>query len=85
MYDYSEIVESTYGYHIILRTPLEASDDYRNALNTQTMTTLQAQWIENNPVVTNEVFDMIDLQLFYENLTLFRTQMDELLTEMTAE
>ncbi len=85
VYDYSDIVESTYGYHIILRTPLEASDDYRNALNTQTMTTLQAEWIENNPVVTNEVFDMIDLQLFYENLTLFRTQMDELLTEMTAE
>ncbi len=84
-YEYSGIVETTYGYHIILRQPIEMSEDYRTSLSSEKMVALQDSWLVDNTVVTNEIFDQIDIQVFYENLTTFRTEMDVVLDTMTAE
>lgn len=67
----SDIVESTYGYHIILRLPLNP-DDYRDQLVSDKMSEMQRQWLEENAPVSNGEFDKIDPAAFYQQLTALR-------------
>ena len=55
----SEIVESDYGYHIILRTPLNPAEFEASYISTQ-VDELARQWLEENPVVTNEKFEALN-------------------------
>lgn len=55
----SEVVESDYGYHIILRLPLDPAD-YRDAMVEGLMQERVSQWLEENEIQTNEAFEQID-------------------------
>ena len=61
----SDVVESDYGYHIILRLPLDL-DQFRSQLNGDKMEQQSNQWLEEYGVKTNEVYDQIDPQAFWE-------------------
>ena len=67
----SEIVESDFGYHIILREPLDmelAKDDpdiYDTFLE-ECFSKLLTTWWEDAKVVRYDVLDKVDVQMFYE-------------------
>ncbi|MFI3249445.1 MAG: peptidylprolyl isomerase [Eubacteriales bacterium] len=81
----SDIVETAYGYHVIYRLPLVADASTRSGLLNERAYELQNSWLEDAGVETNEVFDSIDLQTFYENLTALRTQINIILDEALSE
>lgn len=69
----SDVVESEFGYHIILRLPLEVdAEDYREQYAQEKLYELQQSWVEEAQVTTNENYDKIDPQLFYQTLELLR-------------
>ena len=55
----SGVVESSYGYHIILRLPLDPAD-YRSDLIAQRMQEKREQWVEEYGLTTTEAYDKID-------------------------
>ena len=68
----SDIVESDYGFHIILRLdPAEVelirSDWALNQLSQQS-----TQWVEEAEIVTTETYDNLNVGDFYEKLTTYR-------------
>ncbi len=68
----SGLVESEYGYHIILRTPLTLDDTVRSNCENGLIIDLEESWLADYPVVTNENYDLIDLEVFYDNLNKIR-------------
>lgn len=64
-----EIVESSYGYHIILRLRPEVTDSYRTAK----MDSLIEQWIAEAEIVTTEAFDSIDSKSVYTNYLAYQS------------
>ena len=60
----SDIVESQFGYHIIMRLPLEDLDKYRQQLVAMKMEEKVHQWLEEYGVETTRAFDKIDVQDF---------------------
>lgn len=67
----SEIVESPYGYHIILRLRPDVEDDYR----TVKMDALLEQWILEAEIVTTEAFDAIDVKTIYNNYLTYQSSL----------
>ena len=64
----SDVVYSeTTGYHIILRLPLDPAD-YRADMVASLMEERAAQWMADNPLQTNENFDLIDAPQYYEKV-----------------
>ncbi|NCB63651.1 MAG: hypothetical protein EOM52_08560, partial [Clostridia bacterium] len=63
----SEPIQSTYGYHIILRLDVKDAyaDDKANAL--------VDQWVTDAKVETTEAYDKLDLNAFYTKLGELRT------------
>lgn len=62
----SPVVESDYGYHIILRLPLEDLDQFRKLLVDQRMGELSQQWLDSYPIQTKEAYEAIDPSDFWE-------------------
>ena len=67
----SDVVESDYGYHIILRLPLDPAD-YRDQLVAQLMQTRTDQWLEEYGVETLDAYDQIDPAAFREQVVLLQ-------------
>lgn len=74
----SGIVESPFGYHIILRLDPAQSDVLLDDWTSTKMDELVAQWVAEAEVVTTETFDNLTTATFYEKLTAYR---DSLLPE----
>ena len=55
----SDIVESEFGYHIILRTPLEPANFKGDYIAAQ-VDVLAKQWLEASELETNESYDSLD-------------------------
>lgn len=62
----SDVVESDYGYHIILRLPLEDLDRFRAQLVSGKMEALGDQWLADHPIQTNDNYAKIDPSDFWE-------------------
>lgn len=82
--EFSGIVESAFGYHIILRLPIIA-DNYRNDYVTYLMTQDNEKLLDSDPATTNEVYDSMDLKAFYENLTALRNTVAQELAAVETE
>ncbi len=82
--EFSGIVESAFGYHIILRLPIIA-DNYRDDYVTYLMTQDNEKLLDSNPAATNEVYDSMDLKTFYENLTALRNTVAQELAAIETE
>ena len=66
-YGVSEPVESPYGYHIILRLPLDPAD-YRGSLITSRMQERSDQWLADEGVQTTDAYAQIDPPAFREKV-----------------
>lgn len=80
----SGIVESPYGYHIILRLPILPAD-YRDKYVSYLMSQRQQGWLNDYPVETNDEFKKIDPAAFYTQLTALRTAIQAEVTAAQAE
>ena len=63
----SGIVESPYGYHIILRLPLDPAD-FREDYVAKLMNDRYQGWLAETPVETTEAYSQIDPSSFFEQL-----------------
>lgn len=80
----SGIVESPYGYHIILRLPILPAD-YRDQYVSYLMTQRQQGWLNDYPVETNDEYKKIDPAAFYTQLTALRTTVQNEVTAAQGE
>lgn len=67
----SGIVEGVSGYHIILRLPLDVTQQRNEAIK-EKMSGLVETWTEEAAPQTTEVFDALDSKEFYDNLNQYR-------------
>ena len=65
---YSGIVETGFGYHIILRLPLEA-DSLRETYSGELFDELVSEWRENAEVEYGGKYDAVDVEAFYNAVT----------------
>lgn len=75
----SEIVESSFGYHIILR--LDPADEALAAQigterSQEKMDALVGGWMEQAVVETTEAYDKADTAVFYENMAALRQEIE---------
>ncbi len=73
-YEMSGLVESDFGYHIIYRLPLQADSTAIAELVNELGIEMQDGWLSDNPIETTDLFDQIDLEIFYNNLNVLREQ-----------
>ena len=74
---FSEPVETTYGYHLILR--LEMTDEDRQELREMVrpyqinlrMTELNERWMDEAVVETTQAYQALDPKAFYDKLTIW--------------
>lgn len=78
----SEIVESDFGYHIILRIPNADNEENRNTYQNTFYEELFTQWVEDAQVEETEELTNLDLSAYFQNLTALRK---ELYPEEAAE
>ena len=80
----SGIVESVYGYHIILRLPLDPAD-YRTDYIADRMAQLQQGWLDANPPQPTEELEKIDPSEFYGKLQSLRAAVQEELEALAPD
>ncbi|MCI9242316.1 MAG: hypothetical protein HFF43_02910 [Lawsonibacter sp.] len=61
----SDVVETDYGYHIMLRLPLDPAD-YRSQFISQQMDVRAGQWKEDHAVEKTELYDKVDPAAFWD-------------------
>lgn len=73
----SGIVESEYGYHIILRLPFtdEDIDTIKKSCRSDVLEELIAQWQEEADVVRSDALTNLDIQAFYDRLDAYQRAM----------
>ena len=62
----SGIVESTYGYHIILRGEVEDLDSYADQYRESQMDTIVNQWLDDADIQVSDSFKALDVNTFYQ-------------------
>ena len=68
----SGIVESNYGYHIILRDDPTQSEELLNSWAETKMQDLSNEWVTGAVVEDKEAFTYLDVAVFYAKLTAYR-------------
>lgn len=81
----SELVESVFGYHIILRQPLAMDDSFRQAYLTDQMNAKVDAFMAKNPVEENALFAQLDAAAYYGRLAQLREAVGKYLEEVTAD
>lgn len=84
----SGIVESDYGFHIILRLDPAENETIRSDWQFSQLNELSTQWEEEAEVVTTETYDNLDVEDFYNKLTAYRDSLntsDETVEEETEQ
>jgi hypothetical protein len=72
----SDIVESDYGYHIILRLDPTASDELRSKWAVQRLNALVDQWVSEAEIEETEAYTGLSIADFYEKLTAYRDKLN---------
>lgn len=72
----SGIVESDYGYHIILRLDPATSTAFRKSYSTTKVGELEQQWVEEADIQTTETYDNLSVADFYDKLTAYRDSLN---------
>ena len=69
----SGIVESTYGYHIILRGEVEDLDSYADQYRESQMDTTVQQWLADADIQVSDSFKALDVADFYNRYVAWQT------------
>lgn len=64
----SEPIESQFGYHIILRLPLDREELQEQFNGEYKLNTILQGWIEDANVTTTSIYDELDPKVFYDTL-----------------
>ncbi len=80
----SDLVESDYGYHIILRLDPGKSDSLRSQWATQKLNAMVDQWVDEAEVEETEAFTNLDIGEFYDKLTAYQEQLNAAQEEAAA-
>ncbi len=75
----SGLVESTHGYHIIYRLPLEADTE---AAISAAATAMQEDWIADLEIL--DILWEVDLEIYYSNITLLQQELDIAISELIS-
>jgi hypothetical protein len=68
----SDIVESDYGYHIILRLDPLTSESIQSDMGQEKLSELLSGWVEDAEIETTDTYDQLTTADFYEKLTAYR-------------
>lgn len=71
----SDVVESDYGYHIILRLDPATSEALQVSWETSKMNEVTTKWVEEAKVETTETYDNLSVDDFYTKLTEYRNSL----------
>lgn len=71
----SDVVESDYGYHIILRLDPGTSEALQVSWETAKMNEVTTKWVEEAKVETTETYDNLSVDDFYTKLTEYRNSL----------
>ena len=72
----SDIVESDYGFHIILRLDPSTAESVRSKWAVQRLNELVDQWVNEAEVEETEDFTNLDIGEFYDKLTAYQAKLD---------
>lgn len=78
----SDVVESSYGYHIILRGEVKDINNYAEQWLAAEMDKLLAQWVQESEIVTSEAINSDNLVEFYNR---FYAWQSDYISQMTKE
>lgn len=70
----SGVVETDYGYHILLRLPVDP-EDYRAAFRQSELNGLVNQWVESAQITPSPKVEALDVADFYARYTAWQTAM----------
>lgn len=73
----SDVVESPYGYHIILRGEVEDLDSYADQYRQSLLDARIDQWLEDAEVTPVETIENLDVANFYNRYNAWQTAMAE--------
>lgn len=73
----SDVVESSYGYHIILRGEVEDLDSYADQYRQSLLDARIDQWLEDAEVTPVETIENLDVANFYNRYNAWQTAMAE--------
>lgn len=73
----SDVVESSYGYHIILRGEVEDLDSYADQYRQSLLDARIDQWLEDVEVTPVETIENLDVANFYNRYNAWQTAMAE--------
>lgn len=73
----SDVVESSYGYHIILRLPLDSPDDYAEASRQNALDDQLNPLMEAAEVVRSDALNGIDVSSFFDRYTAYQQALME--------
>lgn len=72
MGEISEVVESTYGYHIILRLPLDDPEDYAEKCRQDALDEQLDPLMEAAEIVRSDALDSLDVSAFFDRYTAYQ-------------
>lgn len=64
----SEPIQTDYGYHIILRIPVDRAQLEENMSGDYKLSMMIQEWVQNAVVKTTDLYDDLDPKVFYETL-----------------
>ena len=72
----SGIVESEFGYHIILRLDPATSKAFREQYSSEKLREMEKQWVDEADIKTTETYDNLSVADFYDKLTAYRDSLN---------
>ena len=72
----SGIVESKFGYHIILRLDPATSKAFREQYSSKKLSEMEQQWVDEADIQTTETYDNLSVADFYDKLTAYRDSLN---------
>ena len=81
----SDIVESDYGFHIILRLDPAQSEQVLESWAGEKMDEMLDEWVESAEVTETEAFTQLETSDFFQKLTAYRETLEPAETAETAE
>lgn len=74
----SQVVESEYGYHIIMRLPLDLDPaQYEQVYVSGAMSELVQGWIDQAKVTVSKAYEKVDIKDVHARMTAYRTKLQE--------